>query len=757
LVQKGEVSLDMRDRATLVAFFPSQKNAREVIQELRQRGFRRTALIYRTLQGAAVYDDVSRAQRILMGMLAGIFFAVTSVIIAHFSFFYSLLTAVVFLYIGIGLGALLAPLVVRNIRLTVPRSILDRHSRRLVADETAIIVRATPVTIGTAIKILRQISKEQPSIFVFRQKKGKPKPFRDRSPWELLTASRIQEHARQLAQGHTTSKDTARKAVLLRHLDECEKVIDEVYQTLSESSHLEQSITTSAEWILDNTFVIRGHIDEVRENLPVKFYQELPVLAEGPHMGEPKAYDLALELVVHNDSQLDRHNILDFLDAYQSVSVLSSGELWALPHLLRIALIDDLSRLVERVELRLRERELADYWANRLIVTARQDPDLMFTILSDLAEDIPAPSVNFALQLLDHLYDEESILAVVQGWLERKLGGSLENLLLEEKALQAGDEVSIGNGITSLRWLRQVDWRDIFEKQSRVEKILREDPSWVYSQMDFDTRDRYRHAVEEIARSGGLEEEFVARAAVTLASGEAAKVVMDRTRIRLGHYLLGGGRKDLLAFLGTAEHPRRRRLDWIYRHHTLIYLGQIGFITAALEAFLLKAALLSGLGPWTTTAVALAGLLPASQLAVQFINYLVTRLMPPYKLPKMSFEKTGIPDGFRTLVVVPMLLTDAKNIREDLENLEIHYQANPDVNLVYALFSDYADASEKLTAGDERLLSLAVRGIEKLDEKRSWMRSMGPTGSIFSTGIANGPLQRTAGWGGNANAESLRT
>ena len=295
----------MRDRATLVAFFPSRKNAREIIQELRQRGFRRTALIHRTRNNVTVYDDVSPAQRIVLGMLAGIFLAVTSVFVSHFPFFYSLLTALIFLYIGIGIGALLAPMVVRNLRLTVERSILHRHARRLVTDETAIIVRATPMSIGKAIKVLRQISKDQPSIFVLRRDRGNPKPVRDRSPWELLTAGRIQKHARQLAQGHVSSRSGMRKAALLRHLDECELVIDEVYQTLSESSHLEQSITTSAEWILDNTFIIRGHIDEVRRNLPVEFYQELPVLAEGAHMGEPRAYDLAMELVVHNDSQLD--------------------------------------------------------------------------------------------------------------------------------------------------------------------------------------------------------------------------------------------------------------------------------------------------------------------------------------------------------------------------------------------------------------------------------------------------------------------
>ncbi len=707
----------MRDRGTLVAFFPTQVSAREILKELRQRGFRRAALIHRSRNGATIHDDVSPLQRLLLGIVIGTVLSVSSITVSHFPFSLSILTAAIFLFIGISMGALAAPPVVRLLQLTVDRSLLVRHSRRLVTDETAIIVRASPVTIGKAIKILRQISKDQPSIFVFRQKKGKTKPVRDRSPWELLTATRIQEHARRLAQGHVLSENTVRKVALLKQLDDGEKVIDDVYQALSESSHLEQSITTSAEWILDNTFIIRGHIDEVRKNLPVKFYQELPVLAEGTHKGEPRAYDLAMELVVHNDSQLDQHNILDFLGAYQSVSVLTSGELWALPHLLRIALIDDLSRLVERVELRLRERELADYWANRLIVTARRDPDLMFTILSDMAQDIPAPSVNFALQLLDHLYDEDAVLAFAEEWLGRKLGGSLEYLLLEERALQAADEVSIGNGITSLRWLRQVDWRDVFEKQSRVEGILREDPSRVYPRMDFDTRDRYRHAIEEMARAGGLEEVVVARAALSMAREEKAKEGADRTRTLLGYYLIDDGREELLAFLGTREDTRRKRFNWIYRHHTLIYLGQIGFITIAVEAVLLWTAFLAGAGYITFIVVATAGFLPATQVAVQFVNYLVTRVLPPRKIPKMSFEDTGIPDGFRTLVVVPMLLTDKKNLRQDLEYLEIRYQANPESNLIYSLFPDYRDAPERLTPGDERLLALAIKGIKELDEK----------------------------------------
>jgi cyclic beta-1,2-glucan synthetase len=64
-----------------------------------------------------------------------------------------------------------------------------------------------------------------------------------------------------------------------------------------------------------------------------------------------------------------------------------------------------------------------------------------------------------------------------------------------------------------LRQLALEDWRKIFEKLSRVEQLLRRDPSGVYAKMDFDTRDRYRRAVEELARGSGQSEAQVAQRA----------------------------------------------------------------------------------------------------------------------------------------------------------------------------------------------------------------------------------------------------
>jgi len=80
--------------------------------------------------------------------------------------------------------------------------------------------------------------------------------------------------------------------------------------------------------------------------------------------------------------------------------------------------------------------------------------------------------------------------------LERIYRKPLSELNLREQNRQAKDQISIGNAFTSLRQLALLDWRRIFEQLSRVEGLLRLDPSGVYPKMDFDSRDRYRRAMK---------------------------------------------------------------------------------------------------------------------------------------------------------------------------------------------------------------------------------------------------------------------
>ncbi|HSO73038.1 MAG TPA: glycosyl transferase, partial [Thermodesulfobacteriota bacterium] len=129
---------------------------------------------------------------------------------------------------------------------------------------------------------------------------------------------------------------------------------------------------------------------------------------------------------------------------------------------------------------------------------------------------------------------------------------------------------------------------------------------------------------------------------------------------------------------------------------------------------------LLGLGAETLGVQLVIGLLllfPASQLALEVLNYLVTRLLPPRTLPKMDFEATGIPDPFRTLVVVPIMLTAAETIRAEVEKLEIRYLANKEDNLLFSLFTDFTDADQAQGADDTRYLRMVTQGLEALNRR----------------------------------------
>ena len=104
------------------------------------------------------------------------------------------------------------------------------------------------------------------------------------------------------------------------------------------------------------------------------------------------------------------------------------------------------------------------------------------------------------------------------------------------------------------------------------------------------------------------------------------------------------------------------------------------------------------------------------------VNYLVTRLLPPRPLPKMDFEDSGIPDAFRTLVVVPMMLVNAETIRAEVEKLEIRYLANKEANLLFSLFTDYTDSATLTREDDSRLLQTASECLEALNQRHGGER-----------------------------------
>ncbi|TVR90906.1 MAG: glycosyl transferase [Spirochaetaceae bacterium] len=483
--------------------------------------------------------------------------------------------------------------------------------------------------------------------------------------------------------------------------------IGPVCRDLSAAVALGQRATPVVEWILDNQYIIDGSIRDVQQNLSRRFYRELPVLSDGPYRGLPRIYGLARQIVSDTGLRLDRDTIVAFIEAYQSVAPLSTAELWAIPQMLRLSLVEGIVALASRGLTELRDRELADFWANRLITAGRRDPNHLFPMMADLTERHSTPSPHFAFQLLDHLYGEDSTSVLVRSWLERAFQRPIEDLNAGEQDRQAKEQIAVGNAFTSLRELAQVDWRDVFEQVSHMDRLLRRDPAGVYPEMDFATRDRYRRAVEQYSRRSGKTELEVAQACLDLASEKATHI---------GAYLVGDAKAVLARSFGADEPLGERLRAWATRHHTAVYLLGVAAVTALLVALIVHFGL-NGLPATTRVLFALIALLPLSQLAVEMVNYLVMRLFPPRALSKMNYKESGIPDACRTLVVVPMLLVDERTIDEQVGKLEIRYLANRDANLLFSLFTDYIDSDTQVSDNDEPLLQRAIAGLEALNRR----------------------------------------
>ncbi|HUI71153.1 MAG TPA: glycosyl transferase, partial [Spirochaetia bacterium] len=702
--------------AILAAYFVKTEEAAHALGILRKRGFRRIALLHKGTEGVTHARDLFSARRTLLAFLAAVAFGVLSVPA-------SLVLGWPPLEAGLAgglIGFLAGWASTRRSRHGIARRLLKDHARWLVSDETVLILQAPVRTLHAATSLLRERGDIPPAVFILHPKRETPAPdpLAVRAPFR---SDQLRERAERLAIDHPV--DPARRAggEILTRLHEVRRQIHDICEDLTQAGRLDQGTPPTAEWILDNEYIVESNALDVQVNLPLQFCRQLPSLTGGNSAALPRIYSIADELVAALELPLDRENICAFVAGYQSAGPLTMGELWALPQVLRIALLERVRSLSLRAASELREREIASFWSNRLICATRRGPDQLFAILAELAVAQPQPSPYFAAQLVDHLYDEEAVLVLVQTWLERTYHRPLHEITLSEQNRQTRDQISIGNAFTSLRHLSLLDWRQIFEVSSRVEQLLRTDPAGIYQGMDFETRDRYRRTVEELSRLSGLTEDGVARQALALAKEAAEGSDDDGRRRHVGSWLIGESRRVLAQHLHCKESRRHRLLRWIYQHSAALYVSAFGTLTIL---FVLAIALVSlnGHPPYARLLAALLLILPASQLVIELLNYLVTRLLPPRALPKMDFKVCGIPDEFRTLVVVPMLLGNVESIQAEVEKLEVRYLANRETNLLFSLFADYRDAEQAHHEDDVNLLQAAVDGMEALNRRHGEAR-----------------------------------
>src|SRR5512143_1772342 len=534
---------------------------------------------------------------------------------------------------------------------------------------------------------------------------------------ELFSSDQMKQHGKNLAGLHTLSPGHAPDKLLAR-LAENERILIETRSLLVEALKTDRRITPAAEWLLDNFYLIEEQIRTARRHLPKGYSRELPRLLDGPSAGLPRVYDIALETISHGDGRVDPESLSSFVAAYQTVTVLKLGELWAVPIMLRLALIENLRRVGARIAADRMDRNLADYWADLITDVAVKDPKSLILVLADMARSNPPLKSAFVAEFARRLQGQGPALAMPLTWIEQHLSEcsmTIGQMVQSENQQQAADQVSMSNSIGGLRFLGVMDWREFVETMSNVERTLREDPRNTYGKMDFATRDRYRHVVENIAKRGRLSESEVAAKAVRLAQESASQGKDDR-ETHVGYYLIDKGLPQLERLAGARLSVAGSLRKTSGRFPLFLYLGAIMLITGIFFGGLLLKANADGLHPWLLLVTCILSLLSASQLAIAVVNWLATVLAAPHSLPRMDFSK-GIPPEARTLAIVPTMLVSSRNIEDLVEALEVRFLANRDENLHFGLLTDFQDAAEEALPEDRALLLLAQQRIEELNEK----------------------------------------
>ncbi len=525
-------------------------------------------------------------------------------------------------------------------------------------------------------------------------------------------------HGKTLAGLHKLSLGRAGGRLLAR-LAENESVLIEVRNLLEDAVRANRRITPAGEWLLDNFYLIEEQISTARRHLPKGYSGELPRLLNGPSAGLPRVYDIALETISHGDGRVDSESLGSFVAAYQTGTPLKLGELWAIPIMLRLALIENLRRIAVRIAIDRTDRNFADYWADRMLKIAEKDPKSLILTIADMARSNPPIFSSFVAEFARRLQGQSAALALPLTWIEQRLSESsltIDKLVQSENQQQAADQVSISNSIGSLRFLATMDWREFVETMSVVEQILREDPAGAYDRMDFASRDRYRHAVERIAKNSPLPEEEVARSAIQMALDGAARKGIDDREAHVGFYLIDKGLPEFERTAKMRQSLSRTVKRLGSRFSLPLYLGIITLITAAIAGGILAKAHAGGLPTWQLALIGVLSLLGGSHFAVALVNRVSAFLVRPRLLPRMDFSK-GIPPESRTLVVIPTMLTSIQNIEDLVEALEVRFLANRDPNLHFGLLTDFLDAPEETTPEDEPLLKCALNGIRELNEK----------------------------------------
>ena len=373
---------------------------------------------------------------------------------------------------------------------------------------------------------------------------------------ELLGAEHLAERARTLAATQRLAVGTRRRGRprLLARLQDTARILGDAHDRLAAAADREADVSPAGEWLLDNFHVVQEHIREVNESLPRGYYRELPELAHGGLVGYPRIYEIATTIISHSEGRIDLETVQRFVGAFQEVTPLSIGELWAMPAMLRLGLLESVRRMALRTVHRLEELDRADAWAARLVAASETGAAALASALNDFVSRPPALTPAFVARFVPQaraVHGELPPLVWLERWIAEE-GVSVEDAAARSTQRVALTQITMANSITSLRAIGGMQWRTFVERQSAAERRVAARPGGSVRQ-----RAPSRLAMPiAMSSSGSPSAPAWPRSAVAQRALDLAREAgSDPRRSHVGCYLVDAGLAELERAPATGLRP----------------------------------------------------------------------------------------------------------------------------------------------------------------------------------------------------------
>lgn len=526
----------------------------------------------------------------------------------------------------------------------------------------------------------------------------------------VVDKEQLKKHLEKIAIEHSVIPKSKKSTYPVPEMIDNFETIRQVYNLLNEHLKLGISIHPAGEWILDNFYVLEEITKQIEKDLTIKKYTNFVGIANGEYEGFARVYVLASEIVAYTECKIDRENLEEYLESYQSKKTLNMDEIWNIGIFIQIAIISKIKEVCERIYNVQIQKYKVENIVERLIEN-KDKSELVYKNVNNASKymfkDMKYPFIEYMSYILKR-YGKKgySYLQILEEEVE-KTGTTVSDVIKKEHFDIAVKKVLMANSITSIKTIQRINFLEIFEKLNGVEEILKQDPANVYNNMDYNTKDFYRSKIKEISNKTKTSEIYIAKKVLDIAKRKQANTKQSH----IGYYLIDDGIDELYGELQykVNKHLSNKSKTKIYVIWTLVCSVLMSFLLSYFINLKVQNMILF----WISAIILL---IPSSEIVIQLTQYVLSKFVKPKLIPKMDFLN-GIDTQNATIVVIPTILKSKEKVNELMKKLEVFYLANKSENLYFALLGDCSQSDKEIEKNDEEVIDEGTRCAKILNEK----------------------------------------